>query len=62
MVLYLVQHGEAEREEINPARPLTGKGRDDVRKVALFAAGAEVRVERILWRSMMWSGYCGNQN
>lgn len=47
MVLYLVQHGEAEREEIDPARALTGKGRDDVRKAALFATAAGVGVERI---------------
>lgn len=47
MMLYLVQHGEAQREEVDPARPLSGKGRADVRKVALFAAGAGVRVERL---------------
>ena len=47
MFLFLVQHGEAEREEIDHARPLTVKGRDDVRKVASFAAIAQVRVERI---------------
>lgn len=47
MFVYLGQHGEAEREEVDPARPLTEKGRNDVRKVALFTAGAHVRVERI---------------
>jgi phosphohistidine phosphatase len=47
MFVYLVQHGEAEREEVDPARPLTEKGRNDVRKVAFFTAGAHVRVERI---------------
>jgi phosphohistidine phosphatase len=47
MNLYLVQHGEAEREEVDPARPLTGKGRSDVRKVALLAAGVGVRVDRV---------------
>jgi phosphohistidine phosphatase len=34
MRLYLMQHGEATPEEINPARPLTAKGRKDVQKVA----------------------------
>ena len=47
MLLFLVQHGEAEGEEINPGRPLTIKGREDVREVAGFAAGAGVRVEWI---------------
>ena len=47
MFLFLVQHGEAEREEIDHARPLTVKGRDDIRKVARFAALAQVRMERI---------------
>lgn len=47
MLLYLVQHGEAKREEVDPARPLTEKGRNDVAKVGKFVAGAHVRVERI---------------
>ncbi len=47
MNLYLVQHGEAEKEEVDSARPLTGKGRNDVRKVAMFTAGAGVRVDRV---------------
>lgn len=47
MLLYLVQHGEAEREEVDPARPLTEKGRNDVAKIAKFAAGAHVQVLRI---------------
>ena len=48
MYLYLVQHGEAEREEVDPARPLTQKGRSDVKKVAIFLPGAHMQVERIL--------------
>ncbi len=37
MVLYLVQHGEARKEEEDPARGLTKKGMDDVWKTATFA-------------------------
>ncbi len=37
MILYLVQHGEARKEEEDPARGLTKKGMDDVGKTALFA-------------------------
>jgi phosphohistidine phosphatase len=36
MFLYLVQHGEAKKEEEDPARDLTGKGMDDVMRVAAF--------------------------
>jgi phosphohistidine phosphatase len=43
--VYLVQHGEAEAESVDPARPLTERGRHDVRRVAAFAAriGLDVR-------------------
>lgn len=40
MKLYLIQHGEAASEEINPARPLTDKGSRDVRKIASFLVQA----------------------
>jgi len=36
MKLYLVQHGEATPEEVDPSRPLTAKGRSDVQKMASF--------------------------
>ena len=36
MRLYLVQHGEATPEEVDPSRPLTSKGSQDVKKVASF--------------------------
>lgn len=38
MYLYLIQHGEAKREEEDPARPLSEKGVRDVRKVASFVS------------------------
>lgn len=47
MRLYLIQHGEATPEEINPSRPLTVKGQEDVRKIALFLKEAGVRPKTI---------------
>ena len=40
MKLYLIQHGEAATEEVDPSRPLTAKGRLDVQKMASFLKGA----------------------
>jgi phosphohistidine phosphatase len=42
MKLYLIQHGEATTEEVDPSRPLTAKGRSDVEKIASFLKGARV--------------------
>ncbi|UCE19878.1 MAG: phosphohistidine phosphatase SixA [Gemmatimonadota bacterium] len=47
MEVYLVQHGEAQRKEEDPERPLTEKGKDDVRKVAAFLSKSNVRVYQI---------------
>lgn len=41
MYLYLVQHGEAKREQEDPSRPLSEKGVRDVRKVASFISQRE---------------------
>jgi phosphohistidine phosphatase len=38
MKLYLIQHGEAASEEVNPSRPLTPKGSRDVERIASFLA------------------------
>lgn len=49
MKLYLCQHAEAQWEEVDPSRPLTERGYDDVRRVGAHAAGrARVRVRRII--------------
>jgi phosphohistidine phosphatase len=40
MKLYLIQHGEATSEEVDPSRPLTAQGRKDVQKIASFLKGA----------------------
>ena len=38
MFLYLIQHGEAVSKDLDPERPLSSKGVDDVKKVASYAA------------------------
>jgi len=45
--LYLVQHGEAEPESVDPARGLTARGRADVERVAAFAARLGLGVHQI---------------
>jgi len=48
MKLYLIQHGQATTEEIDPSRPLTTKGRSDVQKIASFLKGVGVSPSLIL--------------
>jgi len=48
VLLYLVQHAEAKREEEDPARDLTEKGREDITKVARCVGHLPVAVSRIL--------------
>jgi phosphohistidine phosphatase len=48
MQLYLVQHGEAIAESVDPTRPLSERGRDDIRKLAHFLAENGIRVGRVL--------------
>jgi len=45
--VYLVQHGEAEPESVDPARPLSERGRSDVRCVAARAGRLAVEVRQI---------------
>lgn len=47
MKLYLVQHGDAVSKEVDSERPLSERGRADVRAVAAFLARAGVRVSAI---------------
>ena len=47
MILYLVQHGDAKPEAEDPERPLSHRGRDDVRHLAGLLARAGVHVARI---------------
>jgi phosphohistidine phosphatase len=47
MLLYLVQHAEARREEEDPNRDLTAKGREDVGRVARWAGKSDLGLSRI---------------
>lgn len=47
MTLYLVQHGDALSKDQDPQRPLSEKGRDDVRAMASFLAASGVRAARV---------------
>jgi len=46
--LYLVQHGEAVPEDIDPARPLSARGREEVQHVAALLTRAGIGVEEVL--------------
>ena len=48
MRLYLVQHGEAVAETTDPARPLSERGREDIRTLAGFLAEAGIQVARVV--------------
>jgi phosphohistidine phosphatase len=48
MLLYLVQHGDAKREEEDPPRPLSDKGREDVKKVASYVSRLTIEVDKVL--------------
>lgn len=48
MQLILVQHGEAVAETINPARPLTERGRQDIEHLAAFLGKNGVRITRLV--------------
>ena len=50
MKLYLVRHGQATSKEVDSERPLTDKGRSDVKKVAEFIKGLKIQVGSI-WHS-----------
>ena len=47
MQVYLAQHGEAKPEAEDPARPLTDRGREEVRRVARQAAVLGLQVAEI---------------
>ncbi len=47
MKVYLVRHGEAVSEVVDPARPLSEKGRKEAGKVAAFLKQADISVEKV---------------
>ena len=48
MKLYLVQHGEACKKEVNPHRLLTDQGEADIDRLACFLKQAGIQVERVI--------------
>ena len=50
MRLYLVQHGQAKSEEIDPRRTLTEQGSQDVERLAGFLKALSLAVEQV-WHS-----------
>jgi phosphohistidine phosphatase len=48
MRLYLVQHGDALPERLDPERPLSAAGRQEVEAVARLLAGAHARVAHVV--------------
>lgn len=48
MRIYLAQHGLAAPKEIDPERPLSGQGENDVRRLAEFLGQAGLQVGRVL--------------
>ena len=48
MKLYLAQHGDATPKEENPDRPLSKKGRADVRDIARFLSHIDTAVARVM--------------
>lgn len=47
MMVYLVQHGEANPEDIDPQRNLTEKGRNDVARIATHVARLHIPLKQI---------------
>jgi phosphohistidine phosphatase len=50
MIIYLLQHGEAVPEEIDPLRPLTEKGKRELKKTALDLKQEGAKIDEI-WHS-----------
>jgi phosphohistidine phosphatase len=48
MRLYVVQHGEACSKDVDPQRPLTDQGREDVERLSAFLGDAGVAVARVI--------------
>ena len=48
MKLYLVQHAEACTKEIDPDRPLTEQGKQDIDRLATFLKQAGIHADRVI--------------
>lgn len=53
MKLYLVQHGEAVSKDVDPGRPLSSQGEEDISKMAEFLRVSGLTVERVLHSGKM---------
>ncbi len=53
MFVYLVQHADAKKEEIDPARPLSEKGLKDIRMVASYVSQLNVKIYKIFHSSKL---------
>ena len=47
MFLYLVQHAEAKKEEVDPSRSLSEKGQQNIQKTSMFFAKQGLKVNKI---------------
>ena len=48
MRLYLVQHGEACAKDVDPDRPLTERGEEEIDRLAIFLRQAGIRFDRVI--------------
>lgn len=53
MLIYLVQHADAKKEEIDPARPLSEKGLKDIKKIASYVLQLNIKVYKIFHSSKL---------
>lgn len=47
MLLYLIQHAEAKREEEDPSRGLTDKGFQDIKNIASYAEKLNINIKQV---------------
>ncbi|OGW37364.1 MAG: phosphohistidine phosphatase SixA [Nitrospirae bacterium RBG_13_39_12] len=47
MLIYLVQHADANKEDIDPSRSLSGKGLQDIKVVASYVSRLNIKVYKI---------------
>ncbi len=53
MLIYLVQHADAKREEEDPSRPLSEQGLKDIKKVASYMSKLNIKVHKIFHSSKL---------
>ena len=53
MLIYLVQHADAKREEEDLSRPLSEKGLKDIEKVAFYVSKLNIKVHKIFHSSKL---------